>query len=122
MIMFRFRPSDLPLTSHYFVLRSVAEKVVKTEQTFKGNVLKVKSLVTENMKGIMESTTVKVSELPEGATENTVHIHFQKRKNGGGEVKKVEMLEEGKARVTFEDPQGRFYYVDFISMGLFLGL
>jgi hypothetical protein len=30
-----------------------------------------------------------VSGLPEGATENGVHIHFQKKKNGGGEVKKV---------------------------------
>ena len=97
----------------------MAEEVVKTEQTFKGKVLNVKRLVTERMNGNRESATVIVSDLPEESTENSVHIHFQKRKNGGGEIKKVEMLEEGKAKVTFEDPQGRFHHTNFIFMQLF---
>ena len=99
----------------------MAEEVVKTKQTFKGEVLNVRRLVTEKMSGNRESATVIVSDLPEESTENSVHIHFQKRKNRGGEVKKVEMLEEGKAKVTFEDPQGRFHYMNFIFMQL-LGL
>ena len=85
----------------------MAEEVVKTEQTFKGKVLNVKRLVKEKMSGNRESATVIVSGLPEGSTENSVHIHFQKKKNGGGDIEKVEMLGEGKARVTFEDPEGR---------------
>ena len=85
----------------------MAEEVVKTEQTLKGKVLNVKRLVKEKMSGNRESATVTVSGLPEGSTENSVHIHFQKKKNGGGDIQKVKMLGEGKARVTFEDPKGR---------------
>ena len=100
----------------YFVLWSVAKRVVNTQQKFNGNTLEVKSLGTETMKKLRnkesseekESTTVEVCGLPDGSTENSVHIHFQKKKNGGGEVKKVEMLGDGKARVIFEDPRGRF--------------
>ena len=95
--------------------------MVNTKQIFKQNILEVKRLGTENMKesaeelenkessGENESTTVMVSGLPEGSTKNSVHIHFQKKKNGGGEVNKVEMLGEGKAMITFQDPQGGFH-------------
>ena len=96
----------------------MAEAVVNTEQLFNGSLLKVKRLGREKLKHDVEklknnehsrekeSTTVEVSGLPVGSTEKNVHIHFQKRKNGGGEVLKVEMLGEEKARVTFENPQG----------------
>ena len=103
---------------------SVAEEVVNTKQLFKGKVLEVKRIWRVKMKdkeklrnqensGETELTTVEVSGLPDGSTENSVHIHFQKKKNGGGEVQKVEMLGDGKARVTFEDPQGGLKF--FIS-------
>ena len=88
--------------------------VVNTEQIFKGNILEMKRLSTEKVEKLRnkesseetKSTTVEVYGLPTGAIENSVTIHFQKKKNGGGEVTKVEMLEDGKARVIFEDPQG----------------
>lgn len=73
-------------------------------------------------KSMKRSATIFVSGLPEGLTKNSVHIHFQKRKNGGGEVKKVEMLGEGKAMVTFEDPPGRLNYINQSSIQLLLGL
>ena len=103
-----------------FVLCSVAKRVVNTKQIFKQNTLEVKRLGIERMKKSVEEledkensgekeSTVMVSGLPEGSTENSVHIHFQKKKNGGGEVNKVEMLREGKAMITFQDPQGRFH-------------
>ena len=50
--------------------------------------------------------TILVSGLPEGVTENTVHIHFQKKKNGGDNVEKVTLLAGGKATVVFENPKG----------------
>ena len=54
-----------------------------------------------------KSRTVLVSDLPEGASESDVHIHFQKNRNGGGEVEKVVLLQEkNKALVVFEDPEG----------------
>ena len=95
----------------------MAVAVVNTEQLFKGKVLEVKRIWRVKMKdeeklrnqensGETELTTVEVHGLPEWSTENSVYIHFQKKKNGGGEVKKVAMLGDGKARVTFEDPQG----------------
>ena len=47
-----------------------------------------------------------VSGLPVGTTENSVYIHFQKKKNGGGEIERITLLNEGKALVLFEDPKG----------------
>ena len=44
--------------------------------------------------------------LPVGTTENSVYIHFQKKKNGGGEIERITLLNEGKALVLFEDPKG----------------
>ena len=49
---------------------------------------------------------VLVSGLPEGETENSILIHFQKKKNGGGTVERVVMLNEGRSLVLFEDPEG----------------
>ena len=67
-------------------------------------VVKLQSPEREN---IDKSRTVLVSDLPEGASESDVHVHFQKNRNGGGEVEKVTLLqEENKALVVFEDPQG----------------
>ena len=98
--------------------------MVNTEQILNGKVLEVKLLRTEMEKENVEklrnkessrekeSATLIVSGLPEGSTKNNVHVHFQRKKNGGGEVKEVEILGEGKAMVTFEDLRGRLiiYY------------
>ena len=94
----------------------MAKTAANTEQTFNGKELEVK-LGTEalkNMKelgndkrdGKNETKTILVSGLPEESTESSVHIHFQKKKNGGGEIEKVELVGQGKAIVVFEDPQG----------------
>ena len=53
-----------------------------------------------------EARQILVSGFHKDATENNIYIHFQKKKNGGGEVEKVELKGEGKAIVTFEDPEG----------------
>ena len=89
----------------------VAEKVVNSEHEIKGKVVQVELEKVES--SATGCRAVLVSDLPEGVTENNVYIYFQKKKNGGGEVKKVEMLEEGKARVVFEKPEGlsEFYEI-----------
>ena len=92
----------------------MAERVVVTEQFFKGKVLIVKLQSSETSptieKSEKESTekarTIVVTDLPEGATENSVHIHFQKKKNGGGEVEKVVVLPGNTALVVFQHPEG----------------
>ena len=104
----------------------MAKAVVNTQQIFKGKVLEVKHLGTEmaaenvvnrsNKSSGERESTVMVSGLPEGSTENSVYIHFQKKKYGGGDIQRVEMLGEGKAIVTFEDPQGRFSCISYLLL------
>ena len=95
----------------------MAKTVVNAEQIFKGNHLEVKrlgavafkeveKLINKKSAGKKQTRIVSVSGLPEGSTENSVYIHFQKRKNGGGLIEKVELLGDGKANVVFEEPQG----------------
>ena len=94
----------------------MAKTVANTTQIFKGKELEVK-LGTDKLQNLEELSnekhderneqkTISVSGLPEGSTENCVQIHFQKRKNGGGEIDKIELLGQGKAIIVFEDPQG----------------
>ena len=100
----------------------MAKQVIKTQHVLKGKVLDVKlqeAEVNPNVeKSEKESVTVLVSGLPEGVTENGVHIHFQKKKNGGGEVKEVKLLPGKKeATVVFEDIEGlsfRFYRISSV--------
>jgi hypothetical protein len=47
-----------------------------------------------------------VSEIPEGVTESVLWIHFQKKKNGGGDIVNVTLLPAGKALVVFDDAKG----------------
>ena len=95
----------------------VAGNVVGTKQIIKGEVVRVELFVTENNvieetsqeheNSEQESATVLVSNLPKGATENGIYIHFQKKKNGGGEVVKVIFSpEKDEAMVIFEDIEG----------------
>ena len=83
-------------------------------ETFKDNA--GKSISKESV-GRKEVGAVMVSRLPEGVTENSVHIHFQKKKNGGGEIEKVIMLGKGKAVVLFEKLAGTWFVdiLEFIS-------
>ena len=93
----------------------VAKSVIGTKQIFKENILAVALQEPESKRNnepleresIDKSRTVLVSDLPEGTSESDVHIHFQKNRNGGGEVEKVVLLQEkNKALVVFEDPEG----------------
>ena len=59
---------------------------------------------------IEDKKKVLVSGLPEGATKNQVHLHFQKIKNGGGEIERVTLLAGGKAAVVFANPRGLFVF------------
>ena len=93
----------------------VAKRLVDTEQVFKGKVLDIKLQETKlklnneesERDNIEKSRTISVSNLPEGVKESDVHIHFQKKKNDGGEVERVTFfLERNTALVVFEDPEG----------------
>lgn len=105
---------------------SVAKNIVSAKQPFKGTVLTLKPVITElqpinTIKGDIdivgkEERTILVSGIPEGVTKNTVHIHFQREKNNGGEVEDTLLLPEGRnAWVIFEDPKGK--NIDIIWRG-----
>lgn len=84
----------------------MAKRVVATEIIIQGEIVDVELVDTEAGFWKKKSGTVLVSGLHEGITENHVHIHFQRKKNGGGEVKKLMLLPGKKAMVVFEDIQG----------------
>lgn len=52
------------------------------------------------------ANSVIVRNLSPSTREETIIIHFQKKRNGGGEVDKVRLLSEGVAVVTFEKSEG----------------
>lgn len=52
------------------------------------------------------SSSVIVKNLSPATREETIIIHFQKKRNGGGEVERVRLLSEGVAVVTFEKSEG----------------
>jgi hypothetical protein len=88
------------------IFHLVAKRVVATEIIIQGEIVDVELVDTEAGFWKKKSGTVLVSGLHEGITENHVHIHFQRKKNGGGEVKKLMLLPGKKAMVVFEDIQG----------------
>ncbi|XP_028398977.1 uncharacterized protein LOC114522486 [Dendronephthya gigantea] len=105
----------------------VARAVVNREQILKGKVLEIELMERESLKKVRKSNkdkslggktarTISVSGLPEDATENSVYIHFQKKRNSGGEVEKVEILGNGKAIVTFEEPRVAMNVVNTTQM------
>ena len=95
----------------------VATAVVEKQQTIKGEVVQVKPLEAETKSKLessqnrsnsteKEARTISVSGLPEEVTEKGLLIHFQKKKNGGGDIEETTLLPGGKALVVFEDPEG----------------
>lgn len=100
----------------------MAKVVINAKQIYgEGHVLEVMLVETyKEMEKIKEKSmrketrTIFVSGFHKEATENTIYIHFQKKKNGGGEVEKVELKGEGKALVTFQDPEGTLDYSAYI--------
>ena len=81
-----------------------------------GKTVSVELIKEEAVTWKRKSGRIFVSELPEGITENTIYIHFQKKRNGGGDIEKVELLPGGKnAMVTFEDCQGLSIFLKYIS-------
>lgn len=52
------------------------------------------------------SNSVIVQNLSPATSEDTIMIHFQRKRNGGGEVERVRLLSEGVAVVTFEKSEG----------------
>ena len=61
--------------------------------------------------------TIRVSNLPDEATESHVKIYFQRKKNGGGEVTEVRMIPNShEALVMFEEEEGKIPILDSFTL------
>ena len=59
--------------------------------------------------------TIRVSNVPDQITENKLMIYFQRKRNGGGEVKEIQTFPDvHEARLVFEDAAGKIYHVCFL--------
>ena len=54
----------------------------------------------------ISTNSVIIKNLSPTTREEAIIIHFQKKRNGGGEVERVRLLSEGAAVVTFEKSEG----------------
>jgi len=50
--------------------------------------------------------SVVVLNIPQQTTAENIVIHFQRQKNGGGEIDHVHIPEKGTAVITFESSEG----------------
>lgn len=94
----------------------MVKQVIAKEQRLKGknvNVgLPIRETNSQTQKFVASKNkhgTILVSNLPEEITANGVYIHFQKKKNKGGEIREVKLQPNTKeAMVVFEDIEGLF--------------
>ena len=50
--------------------------------------------------------SVVVQDIPQDTAADSIVIHFQRQKNGGGEIDHVHIPEKGTAVITFESSEG----------------
>ena len=71
--------------------------------------------IIESMRKDEIEKSILVSNIPPGTKEDSLFIHFQRRKRGGGDVSSVKFLQEVSedgtmtAIVTFEDAESKLY-------------
>ena len=51
-----------------------------------------------------------VSNFPSNTSAEELTIHFQRTKNGGGDVESVRLIGEGRALVIFEEKEGNIFF------------
>ena len=59
-----------------------------------------------NLNDEQASRSVVISNIPANAERAKLHIHFQKKGNGGGEIESLELLDDGRAILTYEEAKG----------------
>ena len=69
------------------------------------------------LEGDQEQRSLVVQNLPQKVTKQEITIHFQKIKNGGGDVDKVTMIGENIAVVTFDEREGKY---DWFNLSYFI--
>lgn len=71
-------------------------------------------LVSQLLGNEEAARTVLISNIPAKLRRDNIMIYFQKKGNGGGEVDDIFVLEDGKAVIVFEKPEG-LISVEWIS-------
>lgn len=52
-------------------------------------------------------SSICVTGFPKATSPETLIIHFQRKKNGGGDIIAVKMNRQGAAVITFDSPEGK---------------
>ena len=71
-----------------------------------GDLDKCLSNVIQLLEEEQAARSIVVSNISPQTREESVMIHFQRRKNGGGEIEHVHIPKEGTAVLTFEKSEG----------------
>ena len=83
----------------------MAERIEETEETSSStNVSWVKGDI--HIDPQYASRSICVTGFPVAAKPEQLIIHFQRKKNGGGDIDAIAMNKQGVAVITFENPEG----------------
>ena len=62
------------------------------------------------------SRTIHVTGFQASTTPEDLIIHFQRKKNGGGDIESIAVSKRGNAVITFDKPEGEIgYHVKFLA-------
>ena len=75
--------------------------------------VKIEKLKSKPLKGVIvdaqlykASDAIRISNITKHYKEDYIELYFESQQYGGGEVTHIQMLGNGEAIVTFQDPQG----------------
>lgn len=87
----------------------MAEKMENTEGTSGTSVAQVEGDI--HIDPALVSHSVYVTGYKSTAKSEDLVIHFQRTKNGGGDIEGIVMSKQGTAVITFDNPEGKMFMV-----------
>ena len=94
----------------YITATDVATNVLNSERMAGSIVVRVEDDI-KNIDPKSISRSVIVTGFQEGTkSELDLIIHFQRKKNGGGDIERIIVSKKGTAVITFDNPEGEIDY------------
>lgn len=87
----------------------MAEKMENTKGTSGTSVVQVEGDI--HIDAALVSHSVYVTGYKSTAKSEDLIIHFQRTKNGGGDIEGIVMSKQGAAVITFDNPEGKMFMV-----------
>lgn len=90
----------------------MAEKTGNVERTAGTEVIRVEGDVHIDATNI--SRSIFVTGFQATTKPDKLIIHFQRKKNGGGDITSITVSKRGTAVITFENPEGKMFMGDWL--------